>query len=280
MNFFTKTTHFLFVILFLFTARQFFGQMVVDTTVTKEQMVEMLVDKGVFYENVELQCPTVARGIFTHPEDQSNLSLGEGIILTTGKATYAMGPNYSGSKSHKNKVEEVDEDLAKLNDSTKKYRDRCKLEFDVTPTGNEITFNYVFGSEEYPEYVATAFNDVFGFFVSGPGIKGPFSRNGVNIAVIGKNLPVAVNTINMGREYYKNRYKDKYKNKYKAFFDANSDFSNLYVDNVRGGSNSIGYDGFTKTLQAKIKVIPCQKYHFKLVIADLGDASVDTGGLH
>ena len=39
------------------------------------------------------------------------------------------------------------------------------LEFDVVPTCNTLLIRFVFGSEEYPEYVNSSFNDAFGFFV-------------------------------------------------------------------------------------------------------------------
>ncbi|MCI4669941.1 MAG: choice-of-anchor L domain-containing protein [Bacteroidia bacterium] len=248
------------------------AQLFVDTTATKEQLVDMLVDNGVYFENVSLSCPAGASGIFSHPVDQSHLSLKDGILLTTGKAINAMGPNNKTSLSKSNKVFIKDKDLSKLSDTTRSIVDRCILEFDITPVGNEISFNYIFGSEEYPEYVGSRYNDVFGFFVSGPGIDGPFERKAINIATVGENpeWPVAVNTIHSGK-----------KKVYTG--DPNKklpDFSQYYVSNeIRNFRDSlkIQYDGFTTTLQAKVKVIPCKTYHFKLAIADLSDGSLDSG---
>jgi len=54
--------------------------------------------------------------------------------------------------------------------------DASILEFDFIPQSDTLKFNYIFGSEEYPEYVNSGYNDVFGFFISGPGIAGPFYR--------------------------------------------------------------------------------------------------------
>lgn len=275
MNFFFKHIYYLLVYLLLF-ATEVKSQLMIDTTATKEQLVEMLVDKGVYYDNVRLSCPGISKGIFSHPTDQSNLPLGEGIILTTGKAINAMGPNTGGARSGKNSISVEDVDLIQLADEGSAVEDRCILEFDITPVGNEITFNYVFGSEEYPDYVGSQYNDVFGFFVSGPGIKGPFERNAANIAVVGgiKKLPVSVNTINSGV------ISSKYKRKFRNLFRKSAKFSHLshlYNDNSKYHPLSIQYNGFTKSLEAKIKVVPCERYHFKLAIADVGDGVIDSG---
>ncbi|MFN5984567.1 MAG: choice-of-anchor L domain-containing protein, partial [Fluviicola sp.] len=73
------------------------------------------------------------------------------------------------------------------------------LEFDFVPFGDTIKFRYIFGSIEYPGYTCSSFNDAFGFFISGPGIAGPFSNASINIATVpGTNIPVSINTVNSG----------------------------------------------------------------------------------
>lgn len=73
------------------------------------------------------------------------------------------------------------------------------LEFDFIPTGDSISFRFVFGSEEYPEYVCSQYNDVFGFFLSGPGIDGSFTNNAINLGVLpNSTVPIAINTVNSG----------------------------------------------------------------------------------
>ena len=44
--------------------------------------------------------------------------------------------------------------------------------------GDSIAFNYVFGSDEYLEWVNSSYNDIFAFFLSGPGIVGPYDAPG------------------------------------------------------------------------------------------------------
>ena len=52
------------------------------------------------------------------------------------------------------------------------------LEFDFRPISDQVSFQYVFGSEEYQSYTCSQYNDIFGFFISGPGINGIYENNG------------------------------------------------------------------------------------------------------
>ncbi|MCL4857511.1 MAG: choice-of-anchor L domain-containing protein, partial [Flavobacteriales bacterium] len=53
--------------------------------------------------------------------------------------------------------------------------DRAFLEFDFTPVGDTVEFRFVFASEEYTSWINSVYNDIFAFFVSGPGISGPYA---------------------------------------------------------------------------------------------------------
>jgi hypothetical protein len=69
------------------------------------------------------------------------------------------------------------------------------LQLNFTPTANLISFQFVFGSEEYNEFVNQAFNDVFAFFL-----------NGQNIALLpGTNTPITINNVNLSSnsQYYR-----------------------------------------------------------------------------
>lgn len=104
------------------------------------------------------------------------------------------------------------------------------------PTGNFIQFSYVFGSEEYNEWVGSQFNDVFGFFV-----------NGVNYALIpGTSTPVAINDVNNG---------------------ANSAY---YIDNTSAFLDT-QMDGLTKVLTLVAPVNSGVTNTMFIGIADAGD---------
>lgn len=156
----------------------------------------------------------------------------------------AIGPNSSGSTStgFGGPGNDLLTDLA--NSFT---NDAVVLEFDFEVQSEKIEFNFNFLSEEYNEWVGSQFNDVFAFFISGPGISGE-----ENLAVVpGTSTPVSVNTIN------------------------NDSFWQFYHDNQDGNTN-IEFDGFTTLLTAeKDGLIPCETYTLKLMIADAGDDIYD-----
>jgi gliding motility-associated-like protein len=131
------------------------------------------------------------------------------------------------------------------------------LEFDFIPFSDTVRFEYVFGSEEYPEYVGSQFNDVFAFFITGPGLN----PAGENMAIIpGTTLPVAINNVNAGQN--------------SQYFTNNGNGSEAPFD---GSPFYIQYDGFTRPLQAVSRVECGETYHLIIALADVGDAIFDSG---
>jgi hypothetical protein len=219
----------------------------VTSDITPEEMVEMLIGTGVDYDNVVFTGADSSRGSFWG--GPGNIGLGNGIILTSGNVSLAPGPNNSSSAGANNSYP-GDNDLQALAGIA--TFDACVLEFDFVPYYSYVWFQFVFGSEEYPEYI-NQFNDVFGFFISGPGITGPFSDNSKNIALIpGTDIPVSINNVNQ---------------------ENNSAY---YVDN---GLDFIQYDGFTTVFTAESEVVPMETYHIKLAIGDGVDHVFDSGVL-
>lgn len=227
------------------------AQLLVTGGLTAEEIVEALVGNGVQVSNVNINCPDVAFGTFDGTF--SNIGMEGGILLTSGDINNAPGPNTSGSTTTVNGFP-GDVDLDNLVGDT---QDACILEFDFIPYSENLTFNYVFGSEEYEEFVGSSFNDVFAFFVSGPNPGGGTYDN-FNIALIpGTSTPVSINNVNqdLNSEYYY----------------GNGDGSDPDPD------STVQYDGFTVVLTAEADVIPCQVYHLKIAIADVGDTAYDSG---
>ena len=204
-------------------------------------------------------------GYFTAPDDVMGFK--RGIILSTGKVRDAVGPNATTGTTSRLSGPTPDPDLDIA--SRGQVHDRSGIEFDFVPLSPEIQFRYVFASEEYCEYVDKAFNDIFGFFISGPGLDGPYDRDAVNAALIpGTKLPVTINNVNYGTnsQYYLDNEHPTQRN----------DFS-------CGGSATPGprfqkieYDGQTVVLTARLRVIPCETYHIRLVIADVNDSDFDS----
>ena len=227
----------------------------VFTDVSADEMGSIIAADGVIISNVTLNCPNGAFGTF-QTNGECNLGMESGIILTNGSATAAEGPDGMGNAGlNIGAVGDADLDsLLVLDSLTYITQDACVLEFDIYASTDILSFNYSFGSEEYPEFAPpspTMYNDVFGFFISGPGISGPF--NGAeNIALIpGTNTPVSIVNINAVTN------------------------NSYYITNE--GGLCVEYDAFTSIFTASAQVTPCETYHIKLAIADVGDGAFDSG---
>lgn len=233
---------------------------------------------GVVISNETLTCDSVSNGLFS---GISNLGISNGVVLCNGQvdsiagAGGIMGPASVFASYSSNLV--GDSDLNMLVTGT--TYDACKLELDLQPVGNFIEFEYVFGSEEYTSFTCTAFNDVFGFFLSGPGISGPYSNNSKNLALVpgSSTCPVAISTIfcpnmagccNTTQTCFGNTSGC-------GMFNATNNTCAFFVCNATG--QTVSYNGFTVPLTIHESVIPGQTYHLKLAIADKSDHVLDSG---
>ncbi|MEZ4994240.1 MAG: choice-of-anchor L domain-containing protein [Saprospiraceae bacterium] len=189
----------------------------------------------------------------------------EGILLSTGYINDAAGPNLSTNISGRLGGYTTDPDLDQL--ATDSLFDVSGLEFDFVPIDSFVEFMFIFASEEYCEFVGSEFNDVFGFFVSGPGLNGPFSNNAVNVALIpGTQDYVAINSVN----HLKNA---SYYVPNETAGDAER-CQKLYEQEFK---DEIEYDGMTSPLRARFRVTPCETYHIRLVVGDVADDVLDSG---
>lgn len=255
------------------------GQLTTQNTLTPEQLVNtVLAGQGVAVSNVTFNgqpATTVNDQVAFFNGANSNIGLNNGVVIATGKAMLVEGPNNSPALtvSPSNPRNTPDPDLTSI---TGAMMQRCVavLEFDFIPVGDSLNFRFVFGSEEYPEYVCSSFNDGFGFFLSGPGISGPFTNNAVNLAVVPPGqVQVAINTVNPGVP---------------GMFGGNGSSCNswdpnwqnnsiYYVNNV--GGSTVELDGFTVPLMARAAVQCGQVYHIKMAICNTSDNQLDSAVL-
>ena len=262
-----KKQHFIGAIGLALMATSAQAQLVVSTNLTPTQLVQdVLLGSGITVSNVEfngiLEPTTAQPGTGSFVATGTNLDIPSGIILTTGFAQGIPGPqtNFQSDQLVPNLS---DPDLETISGLT--INNAAVLEFDFIPNGDSVKFRYVFGSEEYPEFVCN-YNDAFGFFLSGPGISGPFALGAENIALVpGGNIPVTIDNVNNG---YNNNGNPNDP-------DCPPVNPSYYVDNT--GGTSIAYDGFTLVLEAKRFVECGQTYHIKLAIGDAIDQAYDSG---
>ena len=234
------------------------------------------------------------------------LNVPKGLILSSGNSFNVAGYNNSHNQSSTFSdvsVAEVDKDLSAM--IKEKLFDICSIEFDFVPMDNSIQFNYQFGSDEYPEYVDSPYNDIFAFIVSDETMS-------KNIALIpGTNVPVSINTVNFktNKEHFidNNLYKqivikrqDPVKSKYRGTFMGRvlRGIASIFGSpNYTGSADrvviapdpellktmdqnlyrNLRYDGITKKLVAQTYVTPYKKYHLKIVLADVSDNIYDSG---
>ncbi len=197
---------------------------------------------------------------------------GQGIIMTSGHSNDVDNSNVCGSAANastNNNGVENDPDLTSLAGGTATH-DVCIIEFQFKPTADSARFKYVFGSEEYHDYVFASFNDVFGFFLSGPGIDGDYSLNSKNIAEIpGTHSPVSIDNVNFGKGGATCSGKPSGCTNCQYFKDNSQSTDPAFSKFV--------YDGYTTSLPAKSGVAQCQWYTIRLKVGDAGDGIYDTG---
>lgn len=236
------------------------AQLVVTPSSDVNALVNSLVGSGVTISNANLVCPTGAAGFF----DATNaniLTIDTGIILATGDINNALGPNNSSGETTVFSAP-GDVDLADLIGSSVSFtNDACVLSFDFSANADSLFFSFQFASEEYEEFYCSTFNDVFGFLISGPNPNGGNYSN-QNLAVVpGTNVPISINNVGPINN---------------SDYPCNGQaFGQFYQSNA--GGLDIEYDGLVIELVAGAAVVPGATYQFKIGIADVGDASLDSG---
>lgn len=218
------------------------AQLTVNNGLTAVQLAQIMAGPNITINSATLSGGATASGSFDGAS--SNIGMTGGVILSNGDIGDAPGPNNSnGGNANLGQpgTAQMDSMAGAIS------YDAITLEFSFNVQSDFIQFQYIFASEEYPEYAppnSSSFNDVFAFFISGPGIAGE-----ENIALVpGTSSSVAINNINAVTN---NQY---------------------YIDNTGGAT--VQYDAWTTILTAERQnLVPCQEYTMKLVLADAGDAN-------
>ena len=220
-----------------------------------------------------------AVGVFSN--GSSFIGLEHGIVLSTGYATTAEESNdpTTNAKGPTSNNSISDFLLQSIAGSGSDILDIARYEITFVPESDNISFKYVFASEEYDEFVCSSFNDVFGFFISGPNPDGG-DYNDVNIARVPDpadtsgntyvNYNVAINSVNSGEMGTL------------GIIDLDNcsgangslDYSQYY--NKVGDNQFPVYDAYLDVFIAQAAVVPCQEYTIKLAIGDVEDQDFDS----
>lgn len=209
---------------------------------------------GVKISNISINCSGLNQfGTFNAQATQ--LGIDSGLLITTGTVQEAMGPDNQCCSSITVGTNSTDPCIASAVGAAQLQFDPCIIEFDIIPTCDTFNVSYVFGSEEYNTGIG-GYNDVFGFFVTGPNPAGGTYSCQDFALIPGSTNIVSINNVNYNTNtaYYRDNHKNT---------------SNLY--------NDFQYNGLTVPLVATIPVIPCTSYHMKVAVVDIGNPGYDSG---
>ncbi|WP_299211262.1 choice-of-anchor L domain-containing protein [uncultured Dokdonia sp.] len=170
----------------------------------------------------------------------------EGIVLTTGRLQNVQGPNTNLSDDDAPGWG-GDSDLETILNETN-TTNATILEFQFSSSASEISFRYIFASEEYQEGNPNTcqFSDLFGFLIRPLG-----EQQYENIALVpDTQTPVKVTTVHP---------------EIPNGCEAENEF---YFQSFNGPNVPINFNGQTKVIEATAQLIPNTIYEVKLVIAD------------
>ena len=198
-------------------------------------------------------------GYFTNVNPTFPLS--SGIILSSGNALSAPGPNISNiGEGVNNWIGDPELEaivLAGTGQPMDSYN-ATKLEFDFSSLNEFMSFNFLFASEEYGTYQCN-YSDAFAFLLTDleTGIT-------TNLAVVpGTTTPVSVVTIRDGAN------NTGCSSENIGYFAQYNLGNNIY-------NSATNYNGQTAVMTASSAILPNHNYHIKLVIADRGDSIYDS----
>lgn len=237
------------------------AQITTSVNPTIAQMQALLQGNGVVVSGLTITCPAGAYATFNNGAAALG-GLNSGILLTTGTASNVAGPNPNTTSNNLDYSTTIGgapgSPLGNTLSGGTTF-DGCYINFLITPSCNTLSINYVFASEEYPEFVSSGvggINDVFGFVISGPNPSGG-NYNQQNISVIpGTSIPVSIQNVNNG------------------IGNAGPCVNCAYYV---PSPPFLEYDGKTTVLTASTAVTPCQTYTMTIGVWDDGDEILDSG---
>lgn len=231
---------------------------------------------------------------------QAAMGFTEGVVLSTGNTSdiplslgtnpgsvAQMSRNYTsgsaGELRSSNGAAGQDADIDNLI-APENYYNGAVLEFDFVPVSTDVSFRYMFGSEEYNDqsgsafainYNCSSYNDKFAFLISGPGITGGqgYQNDAINIARLTNNAEVGINSVNDGVVGSSGGAPNA-----ANCIAANGAWTaSTPTPEFLGFVDGTELNGNTQILTASYSgLVPGQTYHIRLMIADADDGAYDS----
>lgn len=218
-----------------------------------QKLAESLVSNDVKVTSAKLIGDPRAFGYFSNAYKEVGFE--DGIVLSTGQVhnIFERGYDTFNSSSLLKSTTSAGLEFGFTGDS---FNDIAILEFEVIPTTDTLSFQYVLASEEYPEYATVEnFFDEFILLI-----------NGTNYAIVpNTDKEVSIGTINhvVNSQYYRGIYEE-------------STTSGAYTIGTPISTDAFVYNGATKVFSVDVKVNPNVPNTIRLGIGDKGDHIFDS----
>ncbi|SMY08124.1 Hint domain-containing protein [Flavimaricola marinus] len=215
-----------------------------DTGADAMEMAEAIFGDSVEVVSASYSGSYYSSAIYTNGESISpNVVPGDtGVILSTGAATYFTnsggGSNDYSNTSYNSGGENYNDSFDDVA-GTYTY-DAAYMDIVFIPDGDVMTMQFVFASDEYPEYSDSIYNDVVLVEVNGEVIPLSVTNSSTSVTEINQNENV-----------------------------------NLYNDNTADQYNT-EMDGFTVTMTLTIPVVAGEENSIRIGIADASDSNYDS----
>jgi len=189
----------------------------------------------------------------------SDFPIQEGVILRSGVAQFTSG-SYTGENLSTQENTNGDPDLQEIANSSGQsipVTDVAYLQFDFTPISNNVSFDFLFASNEYGEFQCIS-NDAMGFVLTNLN-----TNESVNLGVIPETaVPVSVKNIR--------------DNTYNAScVSDNEEYFQTY--NVNNPENStLNMRGHTQVISTTSELQPGVPYRIRFLIGDSNDVDYDS----
>jgi uncharacterized repeat protein (TIGR01451 family) len=250
-----------------FTPQAYLAPLVTNTTqYTNEQLVNQVLMNNPCMNVTNVTSSTgtnfgSANGIGYFSNTNPTFPLSSGLILSTGNALNAPGPNLTtlsdgaGNWPGDPQLEAI---ILNGTGTTMDSHNATKLEFDFTSVNEYMNFNFLFASDEYGTFQCN-YSDAFAFLLTDL-----VSGLTTNLAVVpNTSTPISVVTIRDGQFNT-------------GCMSMNPDYFDTYFGEGLQYASATNFNGQTMEMTASSTLLPNHPYHIKLVVADRGDSAFDS----
>lgn len=259
-----------------------FAQATVDNSAASAAQIGVrLQGSGVTVSNATIPAAngsdtTTMYGLFSNGVAGAGLGIDTGAALSTGTISEMFTSNNRRNRSEGGTTTYSDADLTGIESGAIYNVAVVTMDVTLDAYATGVTFRYQFGSDEYPDYVGSTFNDLMAVLISGPGISGK-----ENIATVpGGNTDI--NTVNIGTVGCQSTGA--------ATILTNSSLytRNGHTTSLPGSCNPANqpgpfpvvmeWNGLTTALTAaRSSLTPGSTYQIKIAVADVLDEAYDSG---